>query len=56
MEKAKGESAMVMANANKEVETIKHTNKLAEIELEQDKITEREVKLAEINKTNNKEV
>lgn len=56
MERAKGESAMVMANANKEVETIKHTNKLAEIELEQDKITEREVKLAEINKTNNKEV
>ncbi len=56
MERAKGEAAMTIANANKEVETMKHTNKMAEIELEQTMTTEREIQVAEIKKTDNKEV
>lgn len=55
LERAKGESAIQAANITKDIELAKSENKQKEIELEQQLITDRELKLAEINNNNNKE-
>ncbi len=53
VERRKQESAERIAQINQETEKLKADNKIKEIEKEQELITERELKLAEINKSNN---